>query len=88
MQEFSFIESAKYIVNQLNGKFPDDYEDPRKIPGVGEYTAGSIVTVYFGKPVPVVNSNIARFINRYWNLNLKGEISRKKEIIEMKMSTF
>ncbi len=78
-----FIESAKYIVNQLNGKFPDDYDDLRKIPGVGEYIAGAIVTVCFNKPAPVVDSNIARFINRYWGLNLKGEIRRKKEIIEI-----
>ena len=31
-----FIKSAKYIVEQLNGKFPDNYDDLRKIPGVGE----------------------------------------------------
>ena len=78
-----FIESAKYIVDQLNGKFPDDYDELRKIPGVGEYIAGAIATVCFNKPAPVVDSNIARFINRYWVLNLKGEIRRKKEVIEI-----
>ena len=78
-----FIESAKYIVNQLNGKFPNDYDKLRKIPGVGEYIAGAIVTVCFNKPAPVVDSNIARFINRYRGLNLKGEIRRKKEIVEI-----
>ncbi len=83
-----FIESAKYIVNQLNGKFPDEYDELRKIPGVGEYIAGAIVTVCFNKPAPVVDSNIARFINRVWGLNLKGEIRRKKEIVQIAHQLF
>ena len=78
-----FIESANYIVNKLNGIFPEDYDELRKIPGVGEYIAGAIVTVCLNKAAPVVDSNIARFINRYWGLNLKGEIRRKKEIVNI-----
>ncbi len=83
-----FIESAKYIVNQLNGKFPNDYDELRKIPGVGEYIAGAIVTVCFNKPAPVVDSNIARFINRFWKLTLNGEIRRKKEIVKISGKLF
>ena len=83
-----FIESAKYIVKNLNGEFPDDYNGLRKIPGVGEYIAGAIVTVCFKKPAPVVDSNIARFINRYWDLNLKGEIRRNKKIIDIAKNLF
>ena len=42
------------------------------------------MTVCFDKPAPVVDSNIARFINRFYgyNLKVKGEIRRKKEIVE------
>jgi len=83
-----FIESSRYIVKNLNGKFPDDYNELMKIPGIGEYIAGAIVTVCFGKPAPVVDSNIARFINRYWDLNLKGEIRRNKKIIDIAKSLF
>ena len=83
-----FIESARYIIYQLNGMFPEDYNDLRKIPGVGEYIAGAIVTVCFDKPAPVVDSNIARFINRCWNLKLNGEIRRNKKIIEIAKELF
>ena len=83
-----FIESAKYIVNELEGKFPDSYYKLRKIPGVGEYTAGVIMAVCFNKPVPVVDSNVARFINRCFGLNLKGEIRRKKQIIDIAKELF
>jgi len=78
-----FITAARYIVEELNGQFPDDYDELRKIPGVGEYIAGAILTVCFNKPAPVVDSNIARFINRFWNLGLKGEIRRKKQVVEI-----
>jgi len=78
-----FIVAARYVVEKLNGQYPDDYNELRKIPGVGEYIAGAILTVCFNKPAPVVDSNIARFINRFWNLGLKGEIRRKKQIVKI-----
>ncbi len=83
-----FIGAARYIVSELNGIFPDTYEELKKIPGVGEYIAAAILTVCFNKPAPVVDSNIARFINRYWNLGLKGEIRRNKTIVEIAEKLF
>ncbi|WP_201328245.1 HhH-GPD family protein [Thermotomaculum hydrothermale] len=83
-----FIKSAKYIVEKHNGELPEDYKDLRKIPGIGEYIAGAILTVCFNKPTPVVDSNIARFINRFYGLNLKGEIRRKKEIVQKAKEIF
>ncbi len=59
-----------------------------KIPGVGPYVAGAIITVCFNKPAPVVDSNIARFINRYYGLNLTGEIRRLKAITEKAKELF
>ncbi len=83
-----FSESAKYVVANYKGKFPKNYSELRKIPGVGEYIAGAITTICFNKPVPVVDSNIARFINRYFGLNLSGEIRRKKKIVELSLRLF
>lgn len=83
-----FSEAAKYIIENLNGKFPEDYDRLREIPGVGEYVTGAILTVCFNKPAPVVDSNIARFINRYFGLNLSGEIRRKKKIVELSVKLF
>ena len=83
-----FSEAAKYIIENHNRKFPEDYGKLLKIPGVGEYIAGAISTVCFNKPAPVVDSNIARFINRYFGLNLSGEIRRKKKIVEPSAKLF
>lgn len=76
-----FIKAARYIVDNYQGKFPENRESLLKIPGVGDYVAGAMLTVCFNKPEYVIDSNIARFFNRYYGLNLKGEIRRKKEIL-------
>lgn len=84
----NFIKAAKYVVKHYNGKFPDKRDSLLKIPGVGDYVAGAILTVCFNKPEYVIDANIARFINRYYGLNLTGEIRRKKQIIEKSKELF
>ena len=84
----NFIESIRYILNKLNGKFPDKYDQLKEIPGVGDYIAAAILTVCFNKPAPVVDSNIARFINRFFGLNLDGEIRRKRKVVELALKLF
>jgi len=83
-----FKKAAKYIVDKFKGEFPDDYNNIREIPGVGEYISGAILVVCFNKPAPVVDSNIARFINRYFGLNLSGELRRKRKVIDIAEQLF
>lgn len=83
-----FIEAAKYIVKNYNSSFSDTADDLLKIPGIGEYITGAILTVCFNKPYPAVDTNVARFVNRFYGLNLTGEIRRKKEIINIAKQLF
>ena len=84
----NFVLAAKYIVEHYQGTFPEERQTLLKIPGIGDYVAGAILTVCFNKPEYVVDANIARFINRYHGLHLKGEIRRKREIIERAKKLF
>ena len=84
----NFINSAKYIVSKLKGKFPKTRIELIKIPGVGDYVGGAISAVCFNKADYVIDSNIARIINRYYNLQLTGEIRRKKIIIKKAKKLF
>jgi A/G-specific adenine glycosylase len=83
-----FIKAAIYVLKHFNGDFPENRENLKKIPGVGDYVAGAILTICFNKPEHVIDSNIARFINRFYGLNLKGEIRRKRQIIEKSKRLF
>jgi A/G-specific adenine glycosylase len=84
----NFINAAKYVVEHYQGQFPQKREDLLKIPGIGDYVAGAILTICFNKPEYVIDANIARFINRYYGLHLKGEIRRKKEIVNKSKELF
>ncbi len=84
----NFIKAAKFIVDNYRGGFPHDRRSLLKIPGIGDYVAGAIMTVCFNKPEYVIDSNIARFINRYYGLNLDGELRRKKQIIDIAKNIF
>jgi A/G-specific adenine glycosylase len=84
----NFIKAAKFIDENYSGRFPHDRERLLEIPGIGDYVAGAILTVCFNKPEYVIDSNIARFINRCYGLNLSGELRRKKQIINIAKQLF
>lgn len=83
-----FIKAANYIKVNFKSRYPSIKEELLTIPGIGDYAAGAILAVSFKKPSPIVDSNIARVLNRYMGLELTGEIRRKKEIIEVSSELF
>ncbi|MBW2662259.1 MAG: DNA glycosylase [Deltaproteobacteria bacterium] len=78
-----FISAAIFIKDRFGNIMPDSRDKLLSIPGVGDYVAGAILTVVFNKKEWVVDSNIARFLNRFYGLKLRGEIRRKRELIEI-----
>ena len=56
--------TAKIVVEQYGGKFPANYDDLLKLPGIGSYTAGAISSIAFGNSVPAVDGNVLRVISR------------------------
>ncbi len=55
---------AQMVVENYNGKFPDEEKELLKLPGVGAYTAAAITSIAFGKPATVVDGNVERVISR------------------------
>jgi A/G-specific adenine glycosylase len=45
-------------------RLPDDPEELVKLPGVGRYTAGAVASFAYERPVPAVDTNVARVIRR------------------------
>ncbi len=58
------IESSKIIVNQYDGRIPEDFEDLIKLPGVGRKTANVIISAAFGKPALAVDTHVFRVSRR------------------------
>jgi len=60
--------SAKYIVNELDGVFPDTYKDILKLKGVGDYTASAIASICFNEVTAVVDGNVYRVLSRIFGI--------------------
>jgi A/G-specific adenine glycosylase len=51
-------ESAKKIVHDFGGVFPDSYDDVLSLPGVGPGTAGAIMNYAFNIPTVFIETNV------------------------------
>lgn len=60
--------TAQIIAFDLNGNFPNNYNDLLKLKGIGEYTAAAIASFAFNEVVPVVDGNVYRVLSRYFNV--------------------
>jgi A/G-specific adenine glycosylase len=58
--------AAKTIVDELGGELPTDVAGWTKLPGVGRYTAGAIVSIAFDKPAPILDGNVMRVLSRWF----------------------
>lgn len=56
--------AAMTVMERYQGNLPDSAEALRALPGIGEYTAGAIASISFGKPEPAVDGNVLRVISR------------------------
>lgn len=54
--------TAQAIVSQYGGKFPDDPDLLKKLPGIGDYTAQAVACFAFDKQIAVVDTNIRKII--------------------------
>ena len=56
--------AAQTIVKEFKGNFPDNLQDVLKLPGIGRYTAGAILSIAFNDPIPILDGNVARVLSR------------------------
>ncbi|QXP60912.1 A/G-specific adenine glycosylase [Olleya sp. HaHaR_3_96] len=61
--------SAKYIVNELEGHFPDTFDEILKLKGVGDYTASAIASICFNQVTAVVDGNVYRALSRIYGID-------------------
>ncbi|MBN2213428.1 MAG: A/G-specific adenine glycosylase [Bacteroidales bacterium] len=63
-------ETARKIVNEYGGRFPENYSELIKLKGVGPYTAAAIASIAFNEPVAVIDGNVYRVLARFFGLDL------------------
>ena len=66
--------------------FPNNFEELKKLPGVGDYTASAISAIAFNQQIIPLDGNIERVLKRI--LNLKTEEEIKKENLHKQKKIF
>jgi len=57
-------ETARAVIADHGGEFPEEVDALMKLPGIGRYTAGALRAFAFGKPAVLVDGNVARVLAR------------------------
>ncbi|MCE9548379.1 MAG: A/G-specific adenine glycosylase, partial [Planctomycetia bacterium] len=66
--------AAGQIVRDHGGRFPEDVAAVRRLPGIGRYTAGAILSISFDQAQPIVEANTLRLYARL--LAYRGDPTR------------
>jgi A/G-specific adenine glycosylase len=60
---------------------PSDPEHLRRLPGIGAYTAGAVASFAFYRRTPLVDTNVARVLTRYFAPRLHPKRARDQKAI-------
>lgn len=61
--------AAKILVSEGKENLPDSEENLLKLPGIGIYTAGAILTIAFNKRSLAIDGNVYRVLGRYYKID-------------------
>ncbi len=76
--------TAKIIAKDYKGIFPNNYEEIRALPGIGDYTAAAIASFAFDLCYPVLDGNVARVISRMFGVVLPIDtLAGKAELMKI-----
>ncbi len=72
-------EAAQRIEREHGGRFPELWDEVRKLPGIGRYTASAIVSFAWDQPYSILEANTQRLYARYiaWEEPLATARSQK-----------
>jgi len=71
------IKLGKELVEKYGGALPNDFKKLTTLPGVGQYAASAVLSFSFGCDVAVVDTNVIRILQRFFNI--KSAKARARE---------
>jgi A/G-specific adenine glycosylase len=78
--------AANKIIKEFNGNLPDNFDQLKSLPGIGDYTSTAIMAIAFNKQFIPLDGNVERILKRVFYLKTEKEIS--KENLQRKKSFF
>ncbi|MFZ1756686.1 MAG: A/G-specific adenine glycosylase, partial [Caldilineaceae bacterium] len=60
--------AAQVVAKEYRGVVPDSRAELLKLPGIGAYTAGAILSLAYGQAEPILDGNVKRVLARLWDM--------------------
>ena len=74
---------AREIKEKYDCRVPDTRDELQALPGIGDYVAGAVLSIAYGKTEWMVDSNVVRVFRRYFGISTSREGRRDKHIINI-----
>lgn len=75
----NLLAAARYVEQELDGQFPDNYRALLKLKGVGPYTAAAIASFAFGEKKAVLDGNVFRVLSRFFEIKTPIDSTKGKK---------
>jgi len=77
-------ETAKRLVKEYKGEFPETATGLMELKGIGPYTAAAVASIAFNKPSAVVDGNVVRLLSRMFGIEKAYDKPEGKQAIHKK----
>jgi A/G-specific adenine glycosylase len=71
---------AKVVVRDHGGELPPNVAELRKLPGIGQYTAGAVACFAYERAEATVDTNVGRVLERYFHKTVRGGPGRSRTV--------
>ncbi|SCZ76429.1 A/G-specific adenine glycosylase [Acidaminobacter hydrogenoformans] len=79
------IPCARAVVERHGGIFPESLDALLKLPGVGPYTAGAVLSIAYNQRVPAIDGNVLRVASRWYALETDIRLPAAHKAIEERL---
>jgi A/G-specific adenine glycosylase len=73
--------TARILVSEQGGHFPQSRAALLKLPGIGPYSAGAILSMAYGQPEPILDGNVARVLARLADVDAPIDASPTRKLL-------
>ncbi len=78
--------TAKIVAQELKGVFPSQKDILRRLPGLGPYTTGAVLSIAFDQREPIIDANVRRVLMRQLKIKGKADTAHDGKILKFLLS--
>jgi A/G-specific adenine glycosylase len=73
--------ASRIMVDKFGGRIPNTPEEIKTLPGIGQYSAGAILSIAYGQALPAVDGNVRRILSRVFAIRKPVDAPREQKIL-------